>query len=85
MCFRLLGTMELLWKSRVNMLPQVSDKCIQVADGVEIEYEVESIRTEFYHSNVADIVGYDQGVPIQGPFEPSVVTEMAPVVLLSLV
>ncbi len=84
-CFRLEGTLDLLWKARMSLLPRENDICVRVADEVETSYKVEEIRFEFLHSNAAEPTEYIGGVPQYGEFEPSVLTSTGPIVVVSLV
>jgi len=82
-CFRDEDTNDLLWQARLGVLPPIDSTCIAIADGVETEYKVEEIRFEFLHRDVAEIIGYVDGVPQFGDFVPSVMTHTGPVVIVS--
>ena len=84
-CFRLEGTMELLWKCKLNMMPQPNDTCVQVANDLETEYKVESVRWEFVHDSVTQPTGYVEGVPQYGEFVPTIGTVQAPCVIVSAI
>ncbi len=84
--FRLEDTMELLWKSRLTILPPVGESCFRIMDSVETEYKVERVPFDFIHENDAEVIGHDsQGVPQYGEFIPSVVAIAAPFVVVSVV
>ena len=85
-CFRLEDTGELLWKSRLTMMPPVGESCFRIMDTVETEYKVERVPFDFIHENDAEVIGHDaQGVPQYGEFVPSIMATPAPVIFVSVV
>ena len=82
-CFRDEDTNDLLWKARLNVLPPINATCVTIKNGVETEYKVEAIQFEFLHRDIAEIIGYVDGVPQYGSFVPSVMTYTGPVVIVS--
>lgn len=83
-CFRLEDTGELLWKSRLTILPPVGASCFRIMDTVETEFKVERVPFDFVHENDAEVIGHDeQGVPQYGEFVPSIRATAAPVVVVS--
>jgi len=81
-CFRLEGTMELLWKCKLSMMPQEDDICVQIVNGVETEYKVLGVRWEFVHDSLTQPMGYVNGVPQYGEFVPTVGTAAAPYIIV---
>ncbi len=82
-CYRLEDTMELLWKARMGVMPKEGDVCVQSVDGVETSYRVEEVRFEFLHRNVAEVIGYVDGVAQYGEYEPASLASVGPVVIVS--
>jgi len=82
-CFRLKGTMELLWKARMSIVPRDDDRCVVIADEEETRYKVERVRWDFLRGSAAEIIGYDEGVPIYGDYVPTAMTQTGPVVIVS--
>lgn len=84
--FRLEGALELLWKARMSSVPQDNNVCVQISNGVETSYKVERVMFEFLHSDVAEVIGYDEnGMPQHGEFVASPITSTGPVVVVSAV
>lgn len=67
------------------MMPQPDDICVQFVNGVETEYKVEGVRWEFVHDSLTTPMGYVDGEPQYGEFVPTVGTNLAPCVMVSLV
>lgn len=84
-CFRMGTTMDLLWKARMSLLPREDDIVTRIVDGVETAYKVEEVRFEFLHRNVAEFIGYVDGVPQYGEYVPAVIASTGPIVIVSAV
>lgn len=82
--FLLEGTSELLWKARMTVLPTEDDVCVRIVNEVETSYKVEAVRFEFLHPDVAEVIGYVDGVPQYGEYVASSLAEVGPVVVVSL-
>ena len=77
--------MELLWKARMSVLPEEDWVCTHIVNEVETLYKVESIGLDFLHPNVAEVIGYEGGVPQYGEYVASSIADVGPVVIVSLV
>jgi hypothetical protein len=84
-CFRMETTMELLWKARMSLLPREDDIVTRIVGDVETVYKVEEVRFEFFHRNVAEVVGYVDGVAQYGEYVPATIASTGPVVIVSAV
>ena len=84
-CFRLEGSMELVSKSRLTMMPQPNHSVFVIVDGAEVEYKVESVRWDLLHANVAEPTGYVLGVPQFDEYVRADIADAGPVVVVSAV
>ena len=55
-CFRLEGTMELLWRAPMKIIPGIDHQVGALIDGSDVEtwYKVEGYRWEFEEETAAD-------------------------------
>ena len=75
--------MELLWKARMGVMPREGNVCEHIVNDVSTSYKVEKVSFDFLHLNVAEVIGYADGVPQYGEYKPAPLASVGPVVIVS--
>ena len=75
--------MELLWKARMGVMPREGNVCVRIVNDVSTSYKVEAVHFDFLHRDVAEVIGYVDGVAQYGEYEPASLASVGPVVIVS--